>query len=86
MSAETDVCPECAKLTGEACKYEGDGVKGNIAAKITGVRNPWCVIERSDGSKYRGVEFRIKPDDGRRAFWTPAMPDQHRRLASGEPQ
>lgn len=64
-------------LVGTHVIYEGDRRPGQVPCTVTAARKVSSTITRAiDGSTWSSVQFRLKPDDGSRAFWTPSMPDE----------
>lgn len=50
-------------------------INGNpVSGRVTAAKPSFTAIVQEDGSEWTGIKFRIKPDDGSRAIWTPTMP------------
>lgn len=64
------------RLVGQHITFDSNRRSYKGGATITAVRHPPCTITAGPGRLFRGIEYRLKPDDGTRAFWTPTMPDE----------
>lgn len=65
----------CLDMIGHEITLERDG-KPPVRGTITDAERVISVITQGDGSLWTAVRFRIKPADGRRAFWTTSFPDE----------
>lgn len=65
-------------MVGKVVTYQGDRHKsGPIECTVIAVEKVLSTITRgSDGSLWSAVRFRLKPTNGKRAFWTSSMPDE----------
>ncbi|WP_116996335.1 hypothetical protein [Desertimonas flava] len=59
---------------GRTVTIESSRKAHNATGRIDGVRWDGCSI-RTERGDFPGVAFLIKPEDGRRAFWSTAFPD-----------
>jgi hypothetical protein len=50
-------------------RRQGEGI-------VTAVRRMPSEMHQSNGATYPSVQFRVKPSDGGRAFWTVSFPDK----------
>lgn len=65
-------------MVGKVVTYEGDrSPAGPIECTVTAAEKVFSTITLgSDGSAWSAVRFRLKPTNGKRAFWTASMPDE----------
>lgn len=62
-------------MVGEAITFDSDR-RGEVRGVITAAESVPSLIQHPDGRWSPSVRFRIKPDDGSRAFWTSSFPDE----------
>lgn len=66
-------------LVGQTVTWQGNRRRGGpdetCEVVVQAAEKTFSTISRSDGTLWTGVRYKVKPTDGRRAFWTPTMPD-----------
>lgn len=68
------------KLLGKHVTFEGNRKPFRASGVVTGAQRAYGCIETENGEVWGGIKFRIKPDDGARAFWTGVFADTDRPL------